>query len=71
MRRYLVSPLSILPLILVGILAGTLVSAMAIFLNLVLGFGETASFFVGVAGVASLVVALWLYSSQPVDIKNR
>ena len=71
MRRFSISPLSILPLFLAGVLAGTLVSAMAVFLNLVLGLGETASFLLGVVGIGWVIVALWLYSFQSIDITTQ
>ncbi len=70
-RRFSISPLAILPLFLAGVLAGTLIYATAFLLNSALGLGEAASFFLGVAGVGWLIVVLWLYPFQPVDITTE
>ncbi len=67
-RRYMVSPLTILPLFLAGILSVISPVWMAYLLNSQLGIGQATSFFIGVACTAFLVGGLWLYSFQPVEV---
>ena len=67
-HRYTISPLTILPLFLAGILSITSPVWVAYLLNSLFGIGEAASFFIGVASTGALVGGLWLYSFQPVEV---
>ena len=69
--RYEASPLVILPLVVVGAMSAAIPIGVAIFFVSVLGLGYELSIAVGVVIFVSLIVALWRYSFQPLDVKAQ
>lgn len=70
-HRYVISPSFLLFLIAAGALSAALPFVVASFLNDVLGFGEAASDFLGIACYALLIGALCLYIFRPVEVETE
>ena len=69
-HRYEVSPLIVLPLFVVGAMSLGIPFGVAIFLGSVSGLSYELAFGVGTIIFVSLIVSLWFYSFQPLDVKT-
>ena len=68
-HRYEVSPLIVLPLFVVGAMSLGIPFGVAFFLGSVSDLSYELAFGVGTIVFVSLIVALWSYSFQPLDVK--
>jgi endogenous inhibitor of DNA gyrase (YacG/DUF329 family) len=68
-HRYEANPLIIFPLFVVGAMSIALPFGATFFFSSVLGLGYDLSIAAGVVLFVSLIVALWFYSFQPLEVK--